>query len=199
MPLAYCCLPTIPHITPHPIPAPRMLQMAIADKWIEVLTDHDDWGWNMGNIVHTMTNRRYMEPCVVRCCLSAGRTLVCSAVVVCLRVCWPLRGSRGMSSRLPRLSRCQTRPAGNPNPAAVGTSLTLFCRATRRATTRRWWATKPSPSGSWTRRCMTSCWRRGKNEERAYLQCRLMGGRALPWAGAGMGAWVLWREAVEPS
>ncbi|PSC69001.1 starch branching enzyme isoform A [Micractinium conductrix] len=40
------------------------LNMAIADKWIEVLSKTDDWGWNMGNIVHTMTNRRYAEPCV---------------------------------------------------------------------------------------------------------------------------------------
>ena len=41
------------------------LNMAIADKWIEILSESDDWGWNMGNLVHTMTNRRYMEPCVV--------------------------------------------------------------------------------------------------------------------------------------
>ncbi|EFN58941.1 hypothetical protein CHLNCDRAFT_29960 [Chlorella variabilis] len=40
------------------------LNMAIADKWIEILSESDDWGWNMGNLVHTMTNRRYMEPCV---------------------------------------------------------------------------------------------------------------------------------------
>ncbi|KAL4441059.1 hypothetical protein ABPG77_010490 [Micractinium sp. CCAP 211/92] len=40
------------------------LQMAIADKWIEVLSKSDDWSWNMGNIVHTMTNRRYAEACV---------------------------------------------------------------------------------------------------------------------------------------
>jgi 1,4-alpha-glucan branching enzyme len=39
------------------------LQMAIADKWIEVLK-HDDSSWNMGNLVHTMTNRRYAEACV---------------------------------------------------------------------------------------------------------------------------------------
>jgi len=39
------------------------LQMAIADKWIEVMA-MDDWSWNMGNICHTMTNRRYAEPCV---------------------------------------------------------------------------------------------------------------------------------------
>ena len=39
------------------------LNMAIADKWIEVLAT-DDGAWNMGNLVHTMTNRRYAEPCV---------------------------------------------------------------------------------------------------------------------------------------
>ena len=40
------------------------LQMAIADKWIEVLSKYSDHEWNMGNIVHTLTNRRYAEPCV---------------------------------------------------------------------------------------------------------------------------------------
>ena len=39
------------------------LQMAIADKWIEVLGVPDD-AWDMGNIVHTLTNRRYAEACV---------------------------------------------------------------------------------------------------------------------------------------
>ena len=38
--------------------------MAIADKWIEVLSKYSDHDWNMGNIVHTLTNRRYAEPCV---------------------------------------------------------------------------------------------------------------------------------------
>lgn len=42
------------------------LQMAIADKWIDVLK-LDDNAWNMGNLIHTMTNRRYMEACVVSC------------------------------------------------------------------------------------------------------------------------------------
>ena len=28
---------------------------------------------------------------------------------------------------------------------------------TRRATTRHWWATRPLPSGWWTRRCTTTC------------------------------------------
>ena len=40
------------------------LQMAIADKWIEVLSEVGDYDWDMGNIVHTLTNRRYAEPCV---------------------------------------------------------------------------------------------------------------------------------------
>ena len=37
--------------------------MAIADKWIEVLKLPDE-AWDMGNIVHTLTNRRYAEACV---------------------------------------------------------------------------------------------------------------------------------------
>ena len=37
--------------------------MAIADKWIEVLKMPDE-SWDMGNIVHTLTNRRYAEACV---------------------------------------------------------------------------------------------------------------------------------------
>ncbi len=34
------------------------LQMAIADKWIEVLRIQNDHSWDMGVIVHTLTNRR---------------------------------------------------------------------------------------------------------------------------------------------
>nr|QKY15163.1 starch branching enzyme (1,4-alpha-glucan branching enzyme II) (SBE2) [Polytomella parva] len=40
------------------------LQMAIADKWIELMKKHDDMAWEMGNVVHTLTNRRYAESCV---------------------------------------------------------------------------------------------------------------------------------------
>ena len=40
------------------------LQMAIADKWIEILGKYRDQDWDMGNIIHTLTNRRYAEPCV---------------------------------------------------------------------------------------------------------------------------------------
>jgi hypothetical protein len=38
--------------------------MAIPDKWIELLKKFKDEDWNMGNIVHTLTNRRYMEKTV---------------------------------------------------------------------------------------------------------------------------------------
>jgi 1,4-alpha-glucan branching enzyme len=33
------------------------LQMAIADMWIRVLKTKNDYEWDMGNLVHTMTNR----------------------------------------------------------------------------------------------------------------------------------------------
>lgn len=39
------------------------LQMAIADKWIEVMKKPDE-AWEMGNLTFTMTNRRYAEACV---------------------------------------------------------------------------------------------------------------------------------------
>jgi len=39
------------------------LQMAIADKWIEVLQTGDE-AWGMGDLVHTLTNRRYGEKCI---------------------------------------------------------------------------------------------------------------------------------------
>ncbi|MBA0760575.1 hypothetical protein Gotri_023308 [Gossypium trilobum] len=39
------------------------LHMAIADKWIEILKKRDE-DWKMGEIVHTLTNRRWMEKCV---------------------------------------------------------------------------------------------------------------------------------------
>ncbi|VEN41506.1 unnamed protein product [Callosobruchus maculatus] len=37
------------------------LAMAIPDKWIELLKHVPDDNWEMGNIVHTLTNRRWME------------------------------------------------------------------------------------------------------------------------------------------
>ena len=40
------------------------LQMAIADMWIDIMKLCDDFAWGMGHIVHTLTNRRYAEPCV---------------------------------------------------------------------------------------------------------------------------------------
>lgn len=37
------------------------LGMAIPDKWIELLKECRDEDWNIGDIVHTLTNRRWME------------------------------------------------------------------------------------------------------------------------------------------
>lgn len=39
------------------------LHMAIADKWIEILKLRDE-DWRMGDIIHTLTNRRWAEKCV---------------------------------------------------------------------------------------------------------------------------------------
>ncbi|XP_054801932.1 1,4-alpha-glucan-branching enzyme 1, chloroplastic/amyloplastic-like isoform X1 [Prosopis cineraria] len=39
------------------------LHMAIADKWIAMLKKPDEY-WKMGDIVHTLTNRRWLEKCV---------------------------------------------------------------------------------------------------------------------------------------
>lgn len=39
------------------------LHMAIADKWIELLQKRDE-DWQMGEIVYTLTNRRWLEKCV---------------------------------------------------------------------------------------------------------------------------------------
>ena len=33
--------------------------MAIPDMWIKYLKEKTDEDWEMGNIVHTLTNRRY--------------------------------------------------------------------------------------------------------------------------------------------
>ncbi|XP_027072580.1 1,4-alpha-glucan-branching enzyme 1, chloroplastic/amyloplastic-like isoform X3 [Coffea arabica] len=39
------------------------LHMAIADKWIELLKKRDE-DWRMGDVVHMLTNRRWLEKCV---------------------------------------------------------------------------------------------------------------------------------------
>ena len=40
------------------------LAMAIPDKWIKLLKETSDEDWNMGDLIHTLTNRRWMEPAV---------------------------------------------------------------------------------------------------------------------------------------
>jgi 1,4-alpha-glucan branching enzyme len=43
------------------------LAMAIPDMWIKILKEKRDEDWDMGNIVHTLTNRRYMEKAIAYC------------------------------------------------------------------------------------------------------------------------------------
>ena len=38
--------------------------MAVPDLWIKMLKDQKDEDWNMGLLVHTLTNRRWMEKCI---------------------------------------------------------------------------------------------------------------------------------------
>uniref|UniRef100_A0A665V042 1,4-alpha-glucan branching enzyme n=1 Tax=Echeneis naucrates TaxID=173247 RepID=A0A665V042_ECHNA len=40
------------------------LAMAIPDKWIQILKELKDEDWSMGNIVYTLTNRRFGEKCI---------------------------------------------------------------------------------------------------------------------------------------
>ncbi|XP_023681911.1 1,4-alpha-glucan-branching enzyme [Paramormyrops kingsleyae] len=40
------------------------LAMAVPDKWIQILKEYKDEDWNIGNIVFTLTNRRYGESCI---------------------------------------------------------------------------------------------------------------------------------------
>ena len=40
------------------------LSMAVPDMWIKYLKELKDEDWNMGHIVHTLTNRRYQEACI---------------------------------------------------------------------------------------------------------------------------------------
>lgn len=43
------------------------LAMAIPDMWIETFEKNKDENWNMGNIVHTLTNRRWNEKTIGYC------------------------------------------------------------------------------------------------------------------------------------
>lgn len=40
------------------------LAMAIPDKWIKLLKETSDDDWKMGDIVHTLSNRRWMEKAI---------------------------------------------------------------------------------------------------------------------------------------
>ncbi|KAF9426485.1 alpha-1,4-glucan branching enzyme [Podila epigama] len=43
------------------------LSMAIPDMWIKLLKEKSDDEWDLGSIVFTLTNRRYMEPSIAYC------------------------------------------------------------------------------------------------------------------------------------
>ena len=43
------------------------LNMSVCDKWIQLLKEYSDENWNMGNIVFTLTNRRYNEKHIGYC------------------------------------------------------------------------------------------------------------------------------------
>jgi len=43
------------------------LAMAVPDMWIKILKEQQDEDWDIGNIVHTLTNRRYLEACIGYC------------------------------------------------------------------------------------------------------------------------------------
>ena len=43
------------------------LNMSICDKWITYLKDYKDEDWNMGSLIHSLTNRRYNEKHIGYC------------------------------------------------------------------------------------------------------------------------------------
>ena len=43
------------------------LNMSICDKWIQLLKEYSDENWDMGNIIFTLTNRRYNEKHIGYC------------------------------------------------------------------------------------------------------------------------------------
>ncbi|KAF9957715.1 alpha-1,4-glucan branching enzyme [Modicella reniformis] len=43
------------------------LSMAVPDMWIKLLKEKSDDEWDLGNIVFTLTNRRYKEPSITYC------------------------------------------------------------------------------------------------------------------------------------
>jgi 1,4-alpha-glucan branching enzyme len=41
------------------------LAMAVPDMWIKMLKEQSDDDWKMGDIVHTLTNRRHLVSCEI--------------------------------------------------------------------------------------------------------------------------------------
>jgi 1,4-alpha-glucan branching enzyme len=71
------------------------LAMAVPDEWIKLLKESSDDDWKMGQLVHTLTNRRWQEKCIgyaeshdqVRVAVRCGER---SATVGC-RLWWATR------------------------------------------------------------------------------------------------------------
>lgn len=40
------------------------MAMAIPDKYIKLLKEYKDDDWDMGDLTHTLTNRRHLEKCI---------------------------------------------------------------------------------------------------------------------------------------
>lgn len=129
------------------------LAMAVPDRWIEYLKDRTDDQWSMGEIAHTLTNRRYTEKCIayaeshdqVRYAWAGGGCAVLCAGAHC---CFDLhcgRCSMGMGSCL---RRYQSVPFDLSVPSVRRLAVSLSSA---------WWATRASHSSSWTVTCTSTC------------------------------------------
>jgi 1,4-alpha-glucan branching enzyme len=114
------------------------LQMAIADKWVEVLSE---WGmdenWNMFDLVHCLENRRWGEKCIS---YAESHDQVGLYKLNSVDLTRSLKAP-GFISTLDRASEVKF------------WFQSLLSNSACTTTTRRWWATRPPRSGSWTRRC----------------------------------------------
>jgi 1,4-alpha-glucan branching enzyme len=90
------------------------LSMAIPDMWIKLLKHKQDDEWDMGDIVHTLTNRRHGEKSIAYCeshdqALVGDKTLafwlmdkeMCMLVFFCLSHCPNVYADTHMSDLTP--------------------------------------------------------------------------------------------------
>jgi hypothetical protein len=60
------------------------LAMSIPDKWIEILKELTDEQWNIGNIIHTLTNRRWGEKRCEYVVPQENSAFACCSCCVCI-------------------------------------------------------------------------------------------------------------------